>query len=115
MTKLGDYLVTDKKIEEGYFIMEEKLEKSDLKRLISLIENPKKTTVHLKSYSKDYTKDERDVEIDSKAGGKMVYIEYNADFYDLTDELVDYCDKEGIDFKSGLERHTNTQWFRIMK
>ena len=117
MSKLSDYLDDPSRTNgsKKELIIEEKLNNNDKKSILSLIENPKKTTLLLKSYSENYTEDEREVKVNSKAGGKMVYLEYNSDFYDITDLIVDYCDKNEIDFKSGLDRHTKTQWFRIMK
>lgn len=99
-----------------HLLNEERLDRRDREYLFNIInKGPKsnKITYILKSFDREYSDDEREVEI-RKIGGMPVF-EYNSDHFELTNTLVDICDLLGIEFKVDTEGHTNTTYFKITK
>lgn len=99
-----------------YLLTEERLNKKDREFLFNIINKGlknNKITYTLKSFERNYSDDEREIEI-RKIGGMPVF-EYNADHFELTNTLVDICDLLGIEFKIDTERNTNTTYFKIIK
>jgi hypothetical protein len=91
----------------------ERLDHSDTKTILQVLSNPVHKSWTLKSYSKNYNEDEREITITAKNGRKVLYVEYNADFYELTNFIVDACDDLGYNVKSGVERAINVQYLEI--
>lgn len=95
-----------------YLLNEEKMDNSDAKKLKALIKTPKNTTIVLKSFSKDYDEEEREVNVSKTKSG--VGFSYNMDFYELTNTLVDMVDDLGAyTFKTSNEKNINTTYFEI--
>uniref|UniRef100_A0A6M3IS48 Uncharacterized protein n=1 Tax=viral metagenome TaxID=1070528 RepID=A0A6M3IS48_9ZZZZ len=94
------------------YLMEEKIDNKDLKDIAKLIKKPTKTTIILKSYSHDYDEGEREMNVRKIPNG--IELSYNADFYDLTNTLVDICDGSGYEFKTDLEKSINIMNFIII-
>jgi hypothetical protein len=101
--------------EEDELLLEdvERLDHTDTRTVLQVLSNPVHKTWILKSYSKNYTEDEREITITAKNGRKVLYMEYNADFYELTNFIVDACDDLGYNVKSGTEKPVNIQWLEI--
>ncbi|HRR49726.1 MAG TPA: hypothetical protein P5293_07220, partial [Bacteroidales bacterium] len=108
MVKFNEYLYKNLIVEAT-----EKLVPQDKNMLKTIIRSPRNTTITLKSFSDDYTPEEREIEIVWKPPQILIF--YNKDFYELTNYLVDFCDNNGLEFKSDFERQTNTQYFYIWK
>lgn len=97
-----------------HLLTEERLSSKDRRMFLKLIDNPKNTSFILSSFSKNYTPDEREVDV-SKIG-KSISFEYNADHYELTNTLIDIVDsRDDLSFNITDEPTTNTTIFRITK
>lgn len=97
-----------------HLLNEERLSSKDKRMFLSLIDRPKNTAFLLTSFSKNYDEDEREVEV-SKIG-KTVSFEYNADFYELTNILIDVVDsKDDLSFSISDEPAINQTIFRVIK
>ena len=100
------------------YLKEERLHSGDKRALYKIIANAEKgnltgkADIILKSFGKDYTEDERVVEIKYNKG--MVSFTYNSDHFELTNTLVDICDQSGYEFKTNTERNINTTTFAII-
>jgi hypothetical protein len=95
------------------FLTEERLNTQDKRSLLKLIDKPKKLTFVLKSFAKNYDESER--EVDVYPGNRGLTFEYNSDFFELTNTLIDIADMGGHEFKSNTERNINTTAFTIIK
>ena len=95
------------------YITEERLDNKDKKVIMDIIlsKDLKKKTFILKSFSKNYDKEEREVYV-VKYPNKITFV-YNSDHYEMTNVLVDICDDKGYKFKSNTERNINTTTFDI--
>jgi hypothetical protein len=101
---------------EEYLLSESvHLEHSDLTFFQNLLKNPKHATYVLKSYSRDYTEDEREVSIKSLDGNARIVIEFNMDFLELVQEIIDICDDLGFVVKDSRERNINMQYLEIYR
>lgn len=101
------------------YLMEERIENVDKKTIVKLIKNPPKRndSFTLKSFSKNYLDDEREVNI-IPLKGKMegVQLEYNMDFDELTFFLTTLVDSmDNYNFKVANERPINTTSFVIYR
>lgn len=96
-----------------YLLNEERLKDSDRKQIEKLIDKPKNTTFVLKSFSKNYSEDEREVDVSKAKDG--ITFEYNADHFELTNVLVDICDENEYRFNTDTERPVNTTYFKVIK
>jgi len=100
------------------YLTEERLHGQDKRSLFKVIANAEKgkltgkADIILKSFKKNYTDEERVVEIRYQKDG--VEFTYNADHFELTNTLVDICDNNGYKFKTDTERNINTTTFTIM-
>jgi len=91
------------------------LNAKDKSMIKTILRVPRSHTFVLDTYSKDYEDYEREIDVQwNSAKGKLT-LEYNADFYELTNYLVDLCDEMGLRFDSDKERYVNTQYFTIWK
>ena len=96
------------------YIKEERLNSQDKRTLLKLISDPKKTSFVLKSFTKNYSEDEREVDVSVIKNGLQFV--YNSDHIELTNVLVDIVDRdENLEFKVDSERQTNTTYFMVIK
>ena len=108
MARLGYYL------SEGVLIEStDKLHPSDKNTIKTLIRSPRNTAFVLKSFDKNYTDDEREVEV--LWHPPVVEFIYNMDFYELSNFLSDYADDQELEFTSDFDKPINTQYFSINK
>lgn len=101
-----------------YLLLERSLVNGDKRTLQKYIKNPPRKTdsIVLDSFSGNYDESEREVTIYPGKRNVHVSFEYNADFDALTVALVDMIDDmDKYDFRSGVERQTNTQWIEVVK
>ena len=99
-------------------LSEEKIDNRDLKQLKQVLSftkvSTKKGSFILKSYSDLY--DEKEREFDYVQGKGNIILEYNADFFDLTNSLIDMLDGiSDVSFKSTEDKQTNTIIFKIKR
>ena len=96
------------------YLKEERLSSQDKRILLKLIADPKKTSFVLKSFSKNYSDEEREVDVSIIKNGLQFV--YNSDHFELTNVLVDIIDRnENLNFKVDSERQTNTTYFMVIK
>ena len=99
------------------YLTEARLHSQDKRNLYKVIASAEKgikakSELVLKSFIKNYTEDERLVEIRYEKGG--VELTYNSDHFELTNTLVDICDQSGFEFRTNTERNINTTTFTII-
>lgn len=99
----------EKYLKEEY----EKIDNRDIREIEKYLQNPKRGSFVLKSYSKNYNEDER--EVDVLFYGKDIIFEYNLGFDELTNFFMEYFEKLGIKYKHIFERHINTTSFYVNK
>jgi len=100
-----------KKIER--LLMEERINNKDKRILMKLIGGtPKKTTFVLDSFKKDYTDDERKINVTpiSKGIYQGITLEFNSDHFELLNTLIDIADDSGFAIESATEKQTNTTY-----
>jgi hypothetical protein len=97
------------------YLKEERMSSKDKRfflKIIDKIPNVKKGKYVIKSFDKDYDNEERNIEYRPIKNG--IEFSYNADFFELTNTLVDIVDLEpNLEFKVSTEKPTNTTYFKI--
>jgi len=109
MSKLSEYLGKPINKRTTDILVEEKIQTSDKDKIKSIIKKPKKTKFKIKSY-----KDEDNI-FELSDAGKYWMMEFNADFFELSEFVVDVFDKDKIKIKSGFDKVDNKQWFMFDK
>ena len=93
----------------------DKLSNKDKTVVKTILRLPRNQTVVLDSFADSYEDYEREMDVQWSAGKGRIMLEFNADFIELTNYLVDLCDEIGLKFESDKERNVNTQYFSIWK
>lgn len=97
-----------------YMLNEEKVNNADRKMLQKYISEPKNTKEVLKSFSKHYDEEERELTVKKKSNG--VQFTYNMDFYDVTVTLLDIIDSMGYKkYRVDDEGSINMTAFTVIK
>lgn len=100
------------------YLLESKIQSKDMNAIKKYIRKPPKRqeTFVLMSLSNLYDKEERSIDIYPGKGNTIISFEYNLDFDELTFAIVELIDNmDAYDFKSGIERPTNTAWIEVIK
>lgn len=96
-----------------HLLNEERLSSSDKRKFLKLIDKPRNTAFILSSF-KNY--DEGEKEVDVYKRGKTISFEYNADFYELTNTLIDIVDsRNDLNFNIADDPYINQTIFNIIK
>lgn len=85
---------------------------SDKEQIFHLISHPGNKQYLLKSYVKDYDAKDRTVVL-SRKSGNLVLVTYNAELEELTDVIVEMCDKMGWRFSSMEQEDTGIMIMEI--
>jgi len=113
MSKLSETLL--KEIDDNKLLVEDisYLDNYDKREISKILSSPTNKKWILKSFNKEYIDDEREIQFTVKNGKRILSVEFNLDFYELTNYIVDLCDDLGLPIKTGFEKNTNIQWIEI--
>ena len=90
MSKLSESLYIEKSLYDPPLLIESftKVDKRDKSFLLDIIKNFKETQYNLYTYTGSS-------HITTKTSGKLMFMEYPADFIELTQFIIDVCDELG--------------------